>query len=358
MKQRGNALLLGLVAGSLSLPVLAQSHAGHASADTAVPAAQSATPMGMDHGGMPGMDHGAMQHGTMAPMPADGMQAIDGAEMTGMGGMTGMDTNTTPAAGGMGHDAGAMNMQGGTAPPDARDPDAYSDGFTLGRGPYALGPGRRLHMADEHNFGSILVDRLEAVHSGTGRGNAYEAQAWFGNAYNKLVVKSEGEVSQGRVHEARNELLWGRAVSTYFDTQLGIRNDAGSGRPSRNWLAFGVQGLAPYWFEVETTGYVSDNGRTAFRVAAEYELLLTQRLILQPRLEANLYGKSDPRTETGSGLANTTAGIRLRYEFSRQFAPYIGLENFSTHGGTANFVRTAGRRVNETRVVAGVRMWF
>ena len=316
---------------------------------------------GMDQGGMQGMDHskmqgmgqggmqGGMDHSKMQGSGQGGMQGMDHSKMQGMdqGGMQGMD-----------HGAGGMKMQGGSAPPDARDPNAYADGFVNGSGLYAIGPNRSLHMADEHSFATVLVDRLEAVDTNSGRSTSYEAQAWFGTSYNKLVIKSEGEVAQGRVHEARNELLWGRAISTYFDTQLGIRNDAGSGRPSRTWLAFGVQGLSPYWFEVEATGYVSQNGRAAARFAAEYELLLTQRLILQPRVEANIYSKNDPDAEIGSGLANASTGLRLRYEFSRQFAPYIGVEKYSTFGKTADLVRASGGRASETRVVAGVRMWF
>jgi copper resistance protein B len=323
---------------------------------------------GMDHSQMQGMGQGdmkGMDHSKMPGMGQGDMKGMDHSKMPGMGqgDMKGMDHSKMPGMGegdmkGMDHGAGGMKMQGGSAPPDARDPDAYADGFVTGSGLYAIGPSRSLRMADEHSFATVLVDRLEVVDTNAGRSTSYEAQAWFGNAYNKLVIKTEGEVEKGRVHEARNELLWGRAISTYFDTQLGVRNDSGSGRPSRNWLAFGIQGLSPYWFEVEATGYVSQNGRVAARLAAEYELLLTQRLILQPRVEANIYSKDDRDVGIGSGLANVSAGLRLRYEFSRQFAPYIGVEKYSTFGRTADLVRASGGRASETRVVAGVRMWF
>ncbi len=156
------------------------------------------------------------------------------------------------------------------------------------------------------------------------------------------MIKAEGEAAQGRVHDARTELLWGHAVGTYRDTQLGFRNDVGHGRPARNWLAMGIQGLAPYWFEVDATAYVGTEGRTALRLAGEYELLLTQRWILQPRVEANLYGKNDPETGVGSGLSSGTVGIRLRYEISRQFAPYIGVERYQSFGNTADMVRASG----------------
>lgn len=272
----------------------------------------------MDHGSM---DHSAMDHGSMG----------------------GMD----------------MNMQGGEAPPDARDPDGWSNGNTLHSGPYVLeGVHDAMEMGDTKNFAALLVDRLERTHSSRSNATSYDMQAWFGKAYNKLVVKAEGEASDGKVNDARTELLWSRAFATFWDTQLGVRNDTGHDRPSRNWLAFGVQGLAPYWFDVEATAYVGEHGRTAIRLAAEYEFLLTQRLILQPRAEANLYGKSDAETEVGSGLSSGTVGLRLRYEFSRQFAPYIGVERQQYFGNSADFAQAAGGQRGETRAVAGVRIWF
>lgn len=247
-------------------------------------------------------------------------------------------------------DHGAMTMQGGDAPADARDPDAWSDGYRTGAGMAH----DDMMMADQRNFASVLVDRLERTRDET----AYDLRATYGTAYDKLVVKAEGEGAEGKVTDARTELLWGHAASAYWDTQLGLRNDAGHGRPGRNWLAFGVQGLAPYWFEVEATAYVGDGGRTALRLSGEYELLITQRLILQPRMEASFYGQRDPAAHVGSGLADASAGLRLRYEINRQFAPYVGVEHSGSFGDTAAYARAAGERPRRTRWVAGVRMWF
>ncbi|WP_254600002.1 copper resistance protein B [Cupriavidus gilardii] len=313
---------------------------------------------GMDHSQMQGMDSmQGMDHSQMQGMGS--MQGMDHSQMQGMGSMQGMDHSQMQGTGSMqGMDHGDMQMQGGSAPADARDPHGYSGGYQLGVGQYAIGPHRSLHMADEHLFASVLVDRLEWVKGNESNAAAYEAQAWIGSSFNRLVIKAEGESERRKIHEARTELLWGHAIATYWDTQLGIRNDAGYGRPTRNWLAFGIQGLAPYWFEVDATGYIGTEGRTALRLSAEYELLITQRLILQPRIEANLYGKNDPEVGVGSGLSSGAVGLRLRYEFSRQFAPYIGIERYQTFGNTADMVRTAGGRSGETRFVAGVRMWF
>ena len=116
--------------------------------------------------------------------------------------------------------------------------------------------------------------------------------------------------------------------------------------------------MAPYWFEVDATAYLGGNGRTALRLGAEYELLLTQRLVLQPRAEFNLYGKSDLARDVGSGLSDGVFGLRLRYEFSRQFAPYFGVERIAKYGKTADLARNAGGVTGETRWVAGLRFWF
>ncbi len=270
-------------------------------------------------GTMPGMDHGNMGHGAPASMEA--------------------------AAGGMGMDHGSM--QGGPPPADARDPNAYSGG-------YARGP---LQLGDEHRFGSLLVDRFESVSARDNTSAEYELQAWYGTTYDRAVLKAEGEVDGGKLHDARTELLWGHAVAAYWDTQLGVRHDSGV-KPERKWLAFGIQGLAPYWFELDATAYVGEQGRTALRLDAEYELLLTQKLILQPRIEANFYGKRDAARELGSGLSDATLGLRLRYEIRREFAPYVGIERSNKYGGTADFARAEGKPTSELRVVAGLRFWF
>ena len=249
---------------------------------------------------------------------------------------------------GMVMDHGAM--QGGTAPPDARDPDAYSNGLTLGA------HHQRMH-SDQQSYAALRLDRLEAVRTSGTTSAAYELQFRYGRDYDRLVVKAEGEANAGRTEEARTELLWGHAVAIYWDTQLGVRLDSGRG-PERHWLAFGIQGLAPYWFEIDAAVYVGDAGRSALRLSAEYELLLTQKLVLQPRVEANLYGQRDIEREQGAGLSELTAGLRLRYEIRREFAPYVGIEWTGKYGATAKYARSAGDDASETRVVAGLRFWY
>ena len=346
-------------------PVWAQTGAGHAEHHGG--AATAADAPGKTGGSMPAMGHGGMKHETMpgtsgshpgmkADMPGSSPSgaipgANDGNPSTPQQGMSGLNH------GGGTMDRGDMNMQGGSAPPTARDPHAYSGGYTLDSGPYALPGPQRLRLSDEHSFGALLVDRLERVTTRDGNATAYDAQTWFGRDYERLVLKAEGDAARGKLQEAQTEVLWRHAVAAYWDTQLGVRYDSGVG-PNRGWLAFGIQGLAPYWFEIDASAYVGNNGRTALSLEAEYELLLTQRLILQPRIEVNVYGRRDQARDIGSGLSDVTAGLRLRYEFTRQFAPYVGVERASKFGESADFARAAGEKRPETRWVAGVRFWF
>lgn len=233
---------------------------------------------------------------------------------------------------------------------DNRDPHAYSDGQDFS----GLSKPK---MGDEDYLGSFIVDRLEAVHVRDDFSMIYDWQAWYGRDYDKLVVRAEGEIDQGTFRNARNEALWGHALTAFWDTQVGVRIDSGLGT-DRVWGAFGVQGYAPYWIYIEATGYVGEEGRTAFRLETEYDVLITQKLILQPRIEVNFYSQSDPSRLVSSGLSNIEAGLRLRYEIKREFAPYIGIEWASTFGSAADAIRAGGNKPEETRFVAGVHFWF
>jgi copper resistance protein B len=243
-------------------------------------------------------------------------------------------------------------MQGGKPPADARSPD-WSDGV----------PSSSMHgmamrdMDDTAPVGMLLLDRLESFAGQGGHGQSWEAEGWYGNDSDKLWFRSEGEREGNRPREGDAELFWSHAVAPFWDTQLGLRRDIGEG-PKRNWAAFGVQGLAPYWFELEATAYAGEGGRTAARVRAEYELLFTQRLILQPEIEVNAYGKDDVQRQLRSGVSSVEGGLRLRYEIRRSIAPYIGVSWEHLTGGTADLARNDGRRITDRRWVAGIRIWL
>jgi copper resistance protein B len=253
-------------------------------------------------------------------------------------------------------DHSKMQMQNDTAPATTRDPHAYSDGYTLTEGPYAQSGPRQLKLADEHAFWAVLGDRLEYQEDSDT--TVYDLQAWYGTTFNRLVIKTEGDIADDKLEESSTDLLWSHALAPYFDAQVGIRLDQYDEGKDRQWLAVGIQGLAPYWFELDITAYVGENGRTALAAEAEYELLLTQRLILQPRAELTLHGKNDSENGVGSGLSDLAIGLRLRYEISRQFAPYIGLEWTNTYGNTADYRREDGEDRSDTQVVAGLKFWF
>lgn len=242
-----------------------------------------------------------------------------------------------------------MRMQGGAAPPDARDPD-YSDGLDHV-------PMRGMDMADDARHLYVLFDNLEYRHGDDGNAQAVDAQAWYGGDRDKLWLKLDGERSGGSLGATRAEAAWNRAISAYWGAQVGLRHDFGDG-PTRDWLAVGVQGLAPYWFDLEATAYLGQSGRSALRLEAEYELLFTQRLVLQPDVEVNLYGKDDPARGIGSGLSDLDVGLRLRYEITRKFAPYVGVVWSRKFGNTADYARAAGEDTQDTRLVAGFRIWF
>ncbi len=214
-----------------------------------------------------------------------------------------------------------------------------------------------MQMDDTHRFGKVMLDQLEWRGAQEGGGGAWDAEGWYGGDYNKLWIKTEGERFAGLTLDASSEFLFDHVIARWWDAQAGIRQDFGKG-PARTWFALGVQGLAPYWLAVEATLYVGDEGRTAARVKADHDLLLTQRLILQPYAEANLYGKADLRRQISSGLSDIELSLRLRYEVRRELAPYVGVGWFKRFGASAELARAAGEGSDELELIAGLRVWF
>ena len=210
-------------------------------------------------------------------------------------------------------------------------------------------------MGDDALHSFVLLDQLEGVDTPTGAGLSWDAMAWVGGDRNRVWFRTEGEAEDGRLGSGEAHLLYGRAVARWWDVVAGVRQEVRPG-PSRSWLAVGLQGLAPYWFEIEATAYVGEGGRTAARLEAEYDLLITNRLMLQPLVEVNLHGRSDPVRGIEAGVSDVETGLRLRYEIRREFAPYVGVvwtRRFGDLAGASLMSDTSGG----SRVVAGVRLW-
>ena len=243
------------------------------------------------------------------------------------------------------------SMQGGRPPADARDPDAYAHGYTN-----STLPG--FEKTDKLPISLTLIDQAEFVTGNEGEGFAWSGQFARGGDFDKLWLRSQGLKAGGGGVDAETgaEALWWHATGPFWGTILGIRQDFGRG--AHSWLAAGVEGLAPYWFKVELTGYVSTEGTLAARAKASYDVLLTNRLIATPAVETNLYSRRQTDRGLGSGLSNVELGLRVRYEFQRKFAPYVGLVWERSFGRTADFKRLEDEPVTERRLVAGVRLWW
>ena len=241
-------------------------------------------------------------------------------------------------------------MQGGSPPPDAHDADAYAGGLQRQHMP-------GMDMADNESYSMLLIDQFEYGWNNDAESLNLDMQGWYGNDYHKIWLKAEGAHTPDSRDATRTELLWDYTIATFWSVQLGVRHDSSEG-PGRNWLAVGIQGLAPYWFDVDAAVYLGESGRSAARLDLEYDLLLTQRLVLQPNLQFNVYGQSDLTRALGSGLSDAELGVRVRYEISRQFAPYIGVSWERKFGETADLARNAGKEVEDWQSLVGLRLWF
>ncbi len=203
-----------------------------------------------------------------------------------------------------------------------------------------------------------LFDELEGRFGGGSDASfRWDGEAWVGTDSNRLWFKSEGFAAHGRVDDGDHELLYARAISSYFDLQTGVRYDLDSAA-GRGWAAVGVEGLAPYFFRLSATLYASDAAHFAAKVVVSYEALLTQRLIVEPLVELNAYTRSDPRRDVASGLSDLDAGLRLRYEISRKFAPYLGVVYERTYGPALAGIAADSSRGPDWRLTVGVRTWF
>ena len=199
----------------------------------------------------------------------------------------------------------------------------------------------QMGMDDSAAVGKLMIDQLELAGGPAGTAPAYQGQAWYGGDYDKVWFKSEGEPDPGMPQATRNELLWDHVLTRWWDLQTGLRYDLGAG-PARGWASVGVEGLAPYWFDVQAALYLGADGRTAARFQVEHDLLLTQRWIVQPEVETNFYGRRDAARNVTAGLSDLQVGLRLRYEIRRELAPYAGVawrrDPGTRHTGTLQWV--------------------
>ena len=360
-------------------PVFAQDHAGHAEHEPATKSAETdceqeaerhramghPVPEGQcEPEGSAGMDHGARDHSPMDHGQMEGMDhsQMDHSQMEGMdhsqmdhSQMEGVDHSQ------MGH--GAMEQSGaaeipfspppseaGSGPPRAADAIWGADAMRASR------DGLPSELGDTLYYW-VQGDRVEYRAREGEDGYLWDVQGYYGGDLDKFWFKSEGEGSFGEeIESAEVQALYSRAIAPFFDLQAGIRQDLAP--MGRTHAVVGIQGLAPYLFEVDAAAFLSDKGNLTARIEAELDQRITQRLILQPRVEASFSAQDVPELGIGAGLDAIEAGLRLRYHFAREFAPYIGIDQEWRIGQSADYARAEGEDPSVTNYLVGIRFWF
>jgi copper resistance protein B len=357
------ALLLAAASAiGFAAPAFAQ-HAGHgASPATAqAPAPSAAT-------GDPACpaEHAAMGHCTPKPSAAGAPppDAVATPAATPAAQTPPAAPDCTPEHAAMGHCTPRTGMAAG-APPVAPPPRAAFSGPENAADtvwdPQLMARKRQEELIAEHGGYTgymVLFDRLEYRATDGRDGFAWDAEGWYGGDYDRLWIKTEGEGEFGRaVESAEVQALYSRAIGPWFNLQAGVRYDLRP-RPDRGHLVVGVQGLAPYWFEIDAAAFLSEKGDLTARFEAEYDQRITNRLILQPRVEFDLAAQDVRELGVGAGLSTIEVGLRLRYEIEREFAPYVGVEYERRLGDTADFATAAGEDIGGWAFLVGLRSWF
>ena len=313
----------------------------------------------VDHGAHAGHDMSQMQGmGEATPPPPTAQPAAGGPDA-----LPGMDMGPAAADPHAGHDMSTMQAAPQAPAPPATPAPAAAPGDHAADRYFdsAAMAAARAQLAREHGGApaAMVLLNVGEWRSGLGGGGyRWSGEGWFGGDVNRLALKSEGEGSGRRgVDAAEIQALYSRAVGPYFNLQAGLRYDLRP-RPNRTFAVLGFEGLAPYWFEVEGAVFVSDRGDVRGRLEGYYDHRITQRLILQPRAEVNLAAGDEPDAKIGSGISDAEIGLRLRYEVTRRFAPYVGLSYERKFGHTADFARHDGDKIEGAGLVIGVRAWF
>jgi copper resistance protein B len=381
-------LLVALLAASAAAPALAQHHGGHAPAAVqpqppADPHAGHARPAGTG-AAAPGHPDPHAGHGVPANPPPDphaGHAMPPTAPPDPHAGHA-MPPPAPPApqpGPHQGHDAGAapaaadphaghrmdpaateaLAPPAGPPPPEATGGPVHAADVVFGNERMAAAREALRASHGDHRTARFMIDQLEYVAREGADGFVWEdVQFWYGGDIDKLWLKSEGEaVSGDGLERGEVQALWSHAIAPFFDLQAGLRYDFGPG-PDRGHLVLGVQGLAPYWFEIDGALFLSDEGDLTARFEAEHDVRITQRLILQPRVELDLSLQDVPELNLGAGVSSAEAGLRLRYEIVPELAPYVGVQYERAFGDTADFLRGDGGDVGGWGLVAGLRAWF
>lgn len=330
-------------AAILTVPAGAQDHSMHdmpgmsSSPEQPEPKAEEPrSPPEQQHAGhdMEGMDPGSADE----PVPQDEH--------------AGHDTSGTPAS-----QASGTALPAGDAPAPRPPMDHYADRRFA---PDDMARARRSMMHEEggRTFYQLMFNLAE-YRAVQGRdGYRWDAEAWVGGDVHRLTVKTEGEgIFRQGMDDAEVQALYSRAIGPYFNLQAGVRHDFGEG-PDRTYAVVGFEGLAPYWFEVEGAVFLSDKGDLLARLEGYYDQRLTQRLVVQPRVELGFAAADIPESRIGAGMSDAELGLRLRYEISRRFAPYLGVSYQAKIGQTARYARADGRDSSSTALVTGLRLWF
>ncbi|GAW40273.1 Copper resistance protein B precursor [Brevundimonas sp. SH203] len=320
-----------------------------AGAAQALPVPQSADPHAGHAMPAPVDPHAGHDMGKMEAKPADPHAGHDMSRMAAPG---------DPHAG---HDMTGMGMTAPTTPPPAVALSGPAHAADTVFGAEAMAASRRLLVVENGDVRTtaLVIDRLEAVFGDGADAYVWDAQGWTGGDIHRFWWKTEGEGDlHGRLHEAEIQALYSRAISPFWNLQTGVRQDFRPEGPDTTHAVLGLQGLAPHWWEIDAAAYLSSKGDLTARVEAEYDQRITQRLILQPRLEAALSARDIPELQIGSGLSSIQAGLRLRYEFTREFAPYLGVEWSRALGSTADLITARGGDADKTQVVLGLKAWF
>ena len=334
-------LAVTLVVNALiSMPAHAQDHGGHDGQPAPAGGAQSSAPAKADpHAGhsLPpvkptrAMDHDMMDHGSMNHGSANDTKSST-------------DTSPGPIM------ETPQPVEAGSGPARAADAIWGADAM--------FDP--RKSLRESHGDFSVFWfqgDRLEAQFRDGHDGYLWDFQGYYGGPTSRLWFKSEGEGDFGKaLEDAEVQALYSRAIAPFWDLQLGVRQDVAGDQTTH--AVIGVQGLAPYMFEVDAAVFVSHRGDITARIEAELDQRITRKLILQPRAEVNLSAQNVPRLGVGAGIDNLEAGVRLRYEITREFAPYIGVEQSWRVSRSADFARASGEDPSVTNYVVGIRFWF